>query len=478
MKSQTHNKRKIFINTFFITIGSVLEKVFLFLITVIIARYLSVKEYGEYTTALGLATFFSMFANLNLNISIIRAINKNKNYQNEYFTGSLIIKSILSILVYISLIISLLFTGYSRNTVLLTLILGLVRIGSEFINTSYAYYEAHEKFNIIAVLLSAFTSLFLIGTIIIILLKGDYFDLVFVRLLVTLIFIILIFFLLKKDYYLVYDLKTIKDFFRKMLPFSGSFALQNITANCGIVLLPLLHGTIHAGIYQNAYLILTSFLFIYINLMRVLVPFLYKYPFKENKDKFQFTYDFYSKIFGIISFYLSIILFLYAQDILLLIFGTKYIASASALKIFSLAFPFISIASTIITTIDKQKINTIIDGLTTISQVILSFVLIYFNKVEGAATAIVISGLINYGISNYYLIVIKKFKYKETFYIILKLIIFILILYFIHIVFFSNYYFIISLIIESLIYSILILCFILKKDDLRIIKEIFATGKS
>ena len=477
MKSQNRNKRKIFINTFHMTYGSVIEKLLLFFGTVLIARYLSIEHYGVYTTALGLATFFSMFTNLNLNMSIIKTIGTHRNHQDEFFTASLFIKSILSIAVYLSIIITLMFAGYGEDAFYLTLILGIIRIAGEFINTSYAYYEANEKFKITALLISTFSFLLLIGTILVIFIEGNYYDLVSVRLFITLLFLLLLFFLLRKDYHLKFDFKIVKNFIREMLPFSGSFAVQNVMSNCGIIILPLMHGTIYAGLYQNAFLIIISTTFIFSNLLRVITPFLYKHPFSSNKDKFQFTFDVYSKIFSAVSFYLLIIFFIYSQDIISLIFGNKYNDSIRILKIFAFSLLNISVAQTIITTLGKQKVNTLIDTISAIFNIILSYFFIYYYKAEGAAIAYVITYFLNYVMSNGYLIKKKYIKYQETFKIKIKLIIFSIIIFIFHILLSFKFQFFVSIIIDSLIYIILVICFILKKDDIRIIKEIFIPNK-
>jgi O-antigen/teichoic acid export membrane protein len=473
-----NHKRKVFINTSYMTIGTLIERIFLFLITIIIARYLSKEQYGEYTTALGLATFFSLFANLNINTAIIKIISADKEKQNEYFTASLLIKSILSIIIYVSLIITLIFTNYSKNIIILSLILGIVRIVGEFIFTMYAFYEVREKFNITAIFVSTFSFLFLIGTILITTYGGDYFDIVNIRLFITFLFFILIFFHLKKSYSIIYNSKIIKNFLKEILPFSWSFCFQNILNYTAIILLPLIHGTIYAGIYQNAYIITASITFIFAILSRVLGPYLFKHKFHSNIEKYQFTFDLYSKIYSFVSFYLFMIFYLFSSDIILLLFGHKYDESIPALKIISMLLPFITIAPTIITAISKQKINSIIDATSAIVNIISSIFLIYFYKTEGACIAFILSIIISYISSNGYLVIKKFVTYKTALIIWLKLAAAIVLIYFIHNIFFSNYYFIISFLIDSLIYFSLVLCFILKKDDLRIIKEIFATGKS
>lgn len=478
MKSQNKNKRKVFINTFQITLGSILEKIFFFVITVLIARYLTVDQYGEYTTALGLASFFALFSNLNMNIPIIKAISQNKKNQNEYFTGTLLVKSFLSIIVYILLIITLQLTSYNKNIILLTLILGLMRIGSELIFTLYSFFEAREKFNYVTLMISAFSSSFLIGTAVIILLEGNYFAFAFLRLFITLFFLMIIFIIIKKFYSIKFNLEIVIDFIKSLIPFSGSFVAQNIASNYGIILLPLMHDTIYTGIYQNAYLVLTSVSLMHLNLLRVLVPFLYKYSFNKDKDKFQFSYDIYSKIFGVLAFYLLIIFYNYSEPILLLIFGTKYNSSVPILKLLVCTLPFISVAPTIITTLNKQKINTLFDTISTIFYMLISIIMIYYLKAEGVALSYLLTTILGYVLSNGYLSKKKYVEYTNILKNQIKLLLFLMLIYLFHVLISLKLHFFILIGIDSLIYVLLVFCFILKKDDIRIIKELLNSSNS
>ena len=69
------DKTKIFLNTAIITTSTVLENIVFFAINIIVARYLNVNDYGEYTTALAFASFFSMFTDLGINQTMIRELN-------------------------------------------------------------------------------------------------------------------------------------------------------------------------------------------------------------------------------------------------------------------------------------------------------------------------------------------------------------------------------------------------------------------
>jgi O-antigen/teichoic acid export membrane protein len=100
-------------------------------------------------------------------------------------------------------------------------------------------------------------------------------------------------------------------------------------------------------------------------------------------------------------------LLLHADFIITLFFGQKYTDSIPVLKVFAFSMPFIfNMNGTLFTTIDKQKINTLMDALSVMITLTACFFLIPHYKENGAAAAFVCSVSIAYVISTG--IMIKK----------------------------------------------------------------------
>ena len=148
MKIQS-DKKRVFYNTVIVTGATILDKFIFFIINILIARYLNINHFGEFATALGYATFFSLFTNIGINHALIRAINLESELEKEHFANALLLKTIFAISVYSLMVISLFFTNYNTDTIYLTLIFGLVRIGTEYLLAFYALYDAKEKFFIV-----------------------------------------------------------------------------------------------------------------------------------------------------------------------------------------------------------------------------------------------------------------------------------------------------------------------------------------
>ena len=99
---ELNDKTKIFLNTVIITFSTILEKFIFLIINVILSRYLGLDQYGEYTTALAFATFFSMITDMGINQSMIRELNYEGEQGKTFF-------NIVFFKVFISVVIFLLF---------------------------------------------------------------------------------------------------------------------------------------------------------------------------------------------------------------------------------------------------------------------------------------------------------------------------------------------------------------------------------
>ncbi len=466
-------KKSFFLNSLFLMTSTILEKSFFFIINIIIAHYLSKNEFGEYSAALAFGTFFSVFSNMGIGTSSIRAINYYKDDINENYTNTIVLKLILSMLTFLILIIAIFTTNFNRNTIILALILGLVRIINEFLNSINQLFEARSRFFISSIYNSLFAFLFLGGTYIVILFKGDYFDLSYIRLATISAIASAAFFHTLKFYNLKFNFSKFKKFILETIPFSYSVILSNVTTNFTPIILPVMHGTIYSGIYNNAYIFYISLLFIPGNLSRVLMPYLYQHKYNDDKELFRYAYETYAKIFSIISFYFAIVFFMYCGPIITLIFGTKYSDSIDLLQFFAFAIPFaFNVAGYIISSLNKQIINSKIDMVVSVISIISSLILIRFYKAEGAVLSVVIASFISYLLSNGYLVKNSYIDYKRTWRVRLTLLTISLICYGIKISLSGYHRHVLSMLFVSLIYCFMVWILLVNKNDIKLVKNI------
>jgi len=470
----TNTKKTFFINSLFLTTSTIIEKFFFFIINIIIARYLSRENFGEYSAALAFGTFFSVFSNMGIGTSSIRAINYYKNEINENFTNTIVLKIILSTLTFLSLIFAVFITDFNRNTIILILILSLVRITNDFLNTINQLFEAKSKFFISSLYNALFAFLFLCGTYTVILFKGNYFDISYTRLIIIITITFAAFFHTLKFYKFKFDFKKLQKFITETIPFSYSVIFSSITANLSPLILPIMHGTIYSGIYNNAYIFFLSLLFIPGNLSRVLMPHLYQHKYNDDEYLFRYAYDTYSKIFSIMSFYLAIIFFMYCGPIITLIFGDKYTDSIKLLKLFAFAIPFsFNISGYIISSLNKQIVNSRIDITVALTSIIFSIILIKYLKAEGAVISVVLTYAIYYILSNCYLVINRYVNYSKTAFTRLILLVISLICYAVKVYISGYHQHVLSMLLITSIYFILVGIILINENDFKLLKSIF-----
>jgi O-antigen/teichoic acid export membrane protein len=472
-------KSKIFIDTILVNTASFIEKTLFFVLNILIARYLSVEHFGEYSTALSYATFFSLMTDIGINVTLVRALNIEKEFENEHFTNAFYLKLSLSITMYIVMAISLFLTGYNRDVENLTLILGMVRIGNEFMKTYYAVDEAKQKFVFPSIANSLYVVFFFLGVIAVIVLQGNYYHLCLIRLVVVYLCIALLTVYIFTKVQFRFQKSLFISFIKSAIPFSTIAILTNLTFRINAIIISLMIGTKQVGFFSNSILFIDTLAIIPDNLKKILMPALYSALEKKDGSKFQFSFDILSKYFGIVSFYLMLILFIYAETIITTIFGNKYYDSAILLKIISFSFPFVfNVASILLVGKDRQSVLSKIMLISTIVNIVANIVLIIFLNIKGAAAAVTITYATIFFMSHYYLRKLESIKMVPAFkkYVIMGAIVFVVcllyeLLNFKQVSFYSSFLFI------SIVYGLLALAFIMDKDDIRIIQEMLGVKK-
>ena len=472
------DKTRLFLNSLIIFTATIVENIIFFVINIIIARYLSIEHFGEYTTALGYATFFSTLSDIGINLTLVRVINLYPDKINENFSAAFMLRCVVSVLVYTIMAVSLFFTNYSYELVILTLIMGIFRIGNEFLLSFYYSFDAEEKFTASSIFKIVFSISFLILTICVVLFHGSLFHFAYVRLWLVIAFLIILILTSGRFISLRVPWRSVYSFFVESIPFGISTILLNVYQRINIIILSIIHGSIYSGIFSNGFIFFTTLSFVPWNIARVLTPFLYKVSHKDSQSKFQFAFDFYNKYLTIIAFYFMTGAILYGNEVIYLFFSSKYHDSIIILQIVAIGIPFIfTIAPAIITSLDKQPVLSKIYIVGFFISIISNVSLIYFYKSEGAAAAAVITYGYVFIATNYYLAVNKFVNAYSIIKIYIWQVIIFLSCYWIKAFILPEMFWIASLSIISIIFVVLNLIFVINKNDARILREILNIKK-
>jgi len=472
-----NTKRNIFFNTIFVITDTVVNKMAFFIINIIIARYLTDVKFGEYATALGFATFFAMFSDIGINTTLVRMIIKDPEHEKEHITNAFLIKTVLGIISYTALCIGVYFVYYCRNEsniFYLTLIFGVVRVGNDYMNTFYAIFSAHDKFKNSSILNSLFSILFLITTLLVVYLGGTYFHIAFSRMFVVISFIVAFLIFLTYKYHFLFTILKFKEFLSHAFFFGLGTVIQNSLYRLNIMLLPAITIPLYGGFFSNSFIFYSSLVFIPSNLGRVLISHLYKSNIEESREKYQFVYDTYTKVLTVLAFFIGLFIFVYAEEIILLIYGEKYLPSVLPLKIIAFAIPALfNISGHILKGMDKQKEITKILVNTLIANIVLNITLIFYFSMTGAAVAVIVTQyLINF---QYYMYLKKNniLSFQKTGTVVIKTFIISTICFLTKTFITDSQAIYIQMPILIITFSVLVLLFVIEKRDYDIVKKIF-----
>jgi len=468
-----NSKTRVFFNTTFIIIETVFDKGLFFIINVLLARYFTPELFGEYTTALGYATLFSTFCDIGIKGTLVRSIAKDPESGSEHVTSALVMKTLLVFLSYSALAISLFFVNYNADVICLILILGIFRIGDEYRKVILAIVNAHEKFLWSSVFNTLFALSFLSVTIAVILLKGNYFHISWSRSVMAIILVAALAVIVLRGVKLRFSYQKFKEFLPHMFYFGFGTLFSNAYKRFNIVLISIMCGSLYAGYFNNAFVFFLSLFFIPDNISRVLMPHLLKESIVDNKKKFQFTYEFYSRFYAVISFYICIILFLFANDIITFFYGEKYLPAVPVLQILAFGIPpLFNINNLMLTLIDKQKQAAVFQAVAFLVNVVTTIILVYFMQIKGAAIAIILTYFSLNIMSGFYLVRNDFVNFRNIRIVLFKILFISIITCLFYFFLFNRFNFMAEFLMVSAVYALLILIIIVNRDDIRILKEI------
>lgn len=139
-------------NTFWLAAGQMGSRLFRAVIIIYAARVLGVAEYGVFAYVLGIAGFFTIFADMGINTVLTRETSRNPKEAPNYFATSLGIKVILLVLTGVIVIFAAPYISnieIAKNLILLAALLIIVDGLRDF---SSAFFRGKEKMELEALL--------------------------------------------------------------------------------------------------------------------------------------------------------------------------------------------------------------------------------------------------------------------------------------------------------------------------------------
>lgn len=383
-------------NTAVLLVATIISKVLSFFYVMYIARYLGAEGFGILSFALAFTGIFGVLTDLGLGPLTVREVARDKSLAGKYLGNITIIKIFLVIITFglIAIIINLL--GYPEQTIKVVYLIALSVIFNSFTGMFYSIFRAFEKMEYQSLGQILNSILMLVGVLFAISQRFSvigfaslYFMISVVALVYSLVISIWKFVKPKMEVDWSFWNPTIKE----ALPFGLTGAFINIYLWIDSVMLSFMKGDEVVGWYNAAYRIILILLFIPNAFNSAVFPLMSRF-YVSSKDSLKFILEKHFKYMFIIGFPIGIGMTLFADRIVLLVFGAEYIPSVIALKILTWAIVFIFARTAferILESANRQIIVTKVFGGCALLNIILNFILIPKYSYIGAAIATLIT---------------------------------------------------------------------------------------
>lgn len=394
------NTKQILIkNTFWILLAELISKLTMFVITVWIARYLGVENYGLYVFVITFTSIFSVILDFGLNTWLVREISHNHIHERKYFNTILTIKTLLSGLYSILLLLSISFINYNGETKALLILAGIFVLIQGYIVYFQSFFQAKEKMELLLITKIIYSVALLILIRYIISREMSTSSIIYsfiISAVLTLISLIILARKILSRISFSIDVKLWYKIFVSVLPFTLFVFTTAIYSRVGILFLSFYVDNKAVALYSAGYNLAILPLIISLSVGNVLYPRMSALA-HTSPAKLCLLLNKTLKFTLIIILPMVVGTILTSPKIIQFIYGSQFIGSDNIMNItiWSTAFIFISsILGSYLSVLNKQPAVTRVAITCLIINIMLNIVLIPRFSLHGAAYATTITELI------------------------------------------------------------------------------------
>ncbi|KKU86433.1 MAG: Membrane protein involved in the export of O-antigen and teichoic acid [Parcubacteria group bacterium GW2011_GWA1_47_9] len=332
---------KILKNFLSLSAGQALTKIISLISVPIIARQLGATNFGTYTLAFSFVLIFSGFSDLGIHQLTIREGSKNKEENNSLFSNALVIRLILAIFFFVIAIGTVYWLDYPNATKQLILILSILIVTNALVNTIVSVLHAQEKMSYSASLLfiqSILTPLTIIPLLYLdISLKNAFAALIIVNLVFTIVIERYFFRKITNFSYQLINLRIWHQILKDSWPYALMAASWVIYINNGSIVLSKITDISNVGIYNAGQVLIVSLFFIPGSLMMALYPAFSRSVVKSGKKELKKIAEMILKILLMVILPAAILIFLFSNSVVHVLYGSNFTDTAIVLRWLSLA---------------------------------------------------------------------------------------------------------------------------------------------
>lgn len=137
--------RHLITNTASLVTNDMVNRAITFIVYALIARYLGAYEFGQMSLTLTIFYLLQSLAPVGLKIMLVREVASNKERSGEYLVNGSLVAFITSVIAFILMGCFLILMDYSRDTVVIILVVSLGLIPYSITAVCEALLQSHEK---------------------------------------------------------------------------------------------------------------------------------------------------------------------------------------------------------------------------------------------------------------------------------------------------------------------------------------------
>jgi O-antigen/teichoic acid export membrane protein len=394
--------RRLIKNLASLTIAEVAIRILGTLLTIIVARFFSVSEFGALGVALAFASYLNLFTDFGLTTFAIREISKNKSEAPRLVPAILATQGLIACLLLAILLIAIPFLPFSSQAKELTLLYGLGILPSA-LNVSYLF-VAWERMELLALSKIAMQGGVVGLGFLIVFFYHNIAGLPLAQFISAMVASLAMLFYLRHDVLVDWrlaDWSIIPTVLRQSWPFLVSALAVQIYMNSDVIFLQILTNQEIVGFYSAAYKIILLLITAGAFLNTVSFPLLAS-SHQSNPRLFKELLLLLSRVSGIVSLPLVVGGILLANLLVVMVYGDQYAPASGA---FALLLPIIPVMflnaaiGSALAVMGKQRKGMIAACVGAGLNILLNIILIPKYGMLGAATATLVAELAVLGVN-------------------------------------------------------------------------------
>jgi O-antigen/teichoic acid export membrane protein len=357
------NTRKIAQN-FIVKLGADLySRAGMLALVIVIARVYGADAFGKYAVAFTLVNLFYVLTEFGLHTILVRDIARDLTYAHEYWKRFVALKIVLAVFTIVALSITAAIMAYSTEIMFMLAWATVWMIANSCIDSIYAYFTAFEKMRYVLINTLVYRSmLYGIGFPALLIAKVSLVTICGIIAGSSVVGAVYAWYLAGRyigPQGVAFNKSFMAQRLRDSFPIGSTGIFASIYLRLDTIIISKLRGNLETGIYNSAYKIYETIVFIPSLFQSIILPSLSRY-INSDLGRFRFASTRAMISMLALSAPITICLFMKSDWIMRQLYGSDYTAAAGALRIFSPAIIllFVSVIPTaMLIAAGKQRFN-------------------------------------------------------------------------------------------------------------------------